>query len=94
MDYIAAFLTDTAYQGVSSDRLVVNGTGLDGEYDFWMEMVPQFPPNAQAQPATPPDPNGPTFLEALQDQLGLKLRSTTGPVDILIIDHIEEPSPN
>jgi uncharacterized protein (TIGR03435 family) len=92
MDYIAAFLTGTAYQGVSSDRLVVNRTGLDGQYDFWMEMVPQF--NGPAQQANPPDPNGPTFLEALQDQLGLKLKSTTGPVDIFIIDHIEEPSPN
>jgi uncharacterized protein (TIGR03435 family) len=92
MDYIAAFLTGTAYQGVSSDRLVVNRTGLDGEYDFWVEMVPQF--NGPAQSAIPPDPNGPTFLEALQDQLGLKLKSTTGPVDILVIDHIEEPSPN
>ncbi len=92
MDYIAAFLNGTGLQGVSSDLLVVNGTGLDGEYDFWMEMVPQF--NGPAQPAIPPDPNGPTFLEALQDQLGLKLKSTTSPVDILVIDHIEEPSPN
>ncbi len=92
MDYIAAFLTGTAYQGVSSDRLVVNRTGLVGPYDFWMEFVPQF--NGPAQPAIPPDPNGPTFLEALQDQLGLKLKSTIGPVDIFIVDHIEEPSPN
>ena len=95
MDYIAAFLNGTGLQGVSSDRLIVNGTGLDGEYDFWMEFVPQFTGPAQpGQPAIPPDPNGPTFLEALQDQLGLKLKSTTGPVDVLVIDHIEEPSPN
>ena len=93
MDYIAAFLNCTGYQGMSSDRLVVNGTGLDGEYDFWMELSPQF--NGPAPPGSiTPDPNGPTFLEALQDQLGLKLKSTTGPVDIFIIDHIEEPSPN
>ena len=91
MDYIAAFLNGTGYQGMSSDRLVVNGTGLDGEYDFWMELAPQFNP---AQPDITPDPNGPTFLEALQDQLGLKLKSTTGPVDVLVIDHVEEPSPN
>ncbi len=35
-----------------------------------------------------PDPLGPTFLEALQDQLGLKLVSATGPADVLVIDHI------
>ena len=92
MDYIAAFLNGTGYQGMSSDRLVVNGTGLDGEYDFWMEFAPQF--TGPQQPAIPPDPNGPTFLEALQDQLGLKLKSTTGPVDVLVIDHIEQPSEN
>jgi uncharacterized protein (TIGR03435 family) len=92
MDYIAAFLSGTGYRGLSSDRLVVNRTGLDGQYDFWMELAPQF--NGPVQPDTLSDPNGPTFLEALQDQLGLKLKSTTGPVDVLIIDHIEEPSPN
>jgi uncharacterized protein (TIGR03435 family) len=33
-------------------------------------------------------------LEALHDQLGLKLEPTKGPVDVLVIDHIEEPTPN
>jgi bla regulator protein BlaR1 len=95
MDYIAAFLNGTGLQGVSSDRLIVNRTGLDGEYDFWMEFAPQFAGPAQTgQAAIPPDPNGPTFLEALQDQLGLKLKSTMGPVDVLVIDHVEEPSEN
>ena len=41
-----------------------------------------------------PDPSGPTFLEALQEQLGLKLESQAGPIDILVIDHVEQPSEN
>jgi bla regulator protein blaR1 len=41
-----------------------------------------------------PDPNGPSLQDALQDQLGLKLESTKGPVDTVVIDHIEKPTPN
>ena len=40
------------------------------------------------------DENGPTFFEILKEQLGLKLESQTGPVDVLVIDHIEEPLAN
>lgn len=69
-------------------------TGLAGTYDFVVEWTPQFdsplPPGANFQP----DPAGPTFLEALKEQLGLKLEPLTGPVDVLVIDHVEEPSAN
>ncbi len=41
-----------------------------------------------------PDASGPTFLEALKEELGLTLDSQTGPVAVLVIDHVEEPSPN
>ncbi len=40
------------------------------------------------------DMTGPTFLEALKEQLGLKLVPQTAPVDVLVLDHVEEPSPN
>jgi len=88
LDYIAAFLTE--FQGL--DRPVVNRTGLSGNFDFWMELTPVA--NSSRPSDTQPDPTGPTVFEALKDQLGLKLESTTGPVDVLAIDHIEEPSPN
>ena len=41
-----------------------------------------------------PDPSRPDILSALQEQLGLKLTSSKGPVEVLVIDHVERPSPN
>ena len=91
LDYIAAFLTGTGFQGTAPDRPVVNQTGLTENYDFWIE----FAPDATRLPTgAPPDPNGPSFPEALQDQLGLKLIAKTGTVDVLVVNHIEEPTAN
>ena len=75
------------------DRPVEDKTGLIGKFDFVIEFSPHIsgPPPAGS---IPPDPNGPTFLEALKEQLGLKLVPQTGPVDVLVVDHIEEPTPN
>jgi bla regulator protein BlaR1 len=72
------------------DRPVVDQTNLAGGFDFTLEF---------AQPASggfSPDSSSsePTFTEALKDQLGLKLKATDSPVNVLVIDHIEEPSPN
>lgn len=70
------------------DRRVFDRTGLTGNIDFLIEWDRKDVTNPTAE-AT-----GPTFVEALQDQLGLKLESETGPVKTFVIDHIEEPSPN
>ena len=76
------------------DRPIFDRTGLPGKFDLIIEFAPQpkltQPPDASSQSAD----TGPMFLEALKDQLGLKLESTTGPVDTLVIDHIEQPTPN
>jgi len=79
-------------------RIVVDRTGLAGNYDIdltWTpEQIPQgrgdAPPGAPALP--PIDPNGPSLFTALQEQLGLKLESTRGPVDVLVIDKVERPT--
>jgi uncharacterized protein (TIGR03435 family) len=83
MELIAITLTG----GV--DRPVLDKTGLTGRFDFLMEFTAQRPLGADDQPGS-----GPTFLEAVKEQLGLKFEPTAGPVDVLVVDHIEEPSPN
>lgn len=73
---------------------VVDQTGLDGRYDFWIEFAPEpnraGPPNADA----PAPVEGPAFLDALREQLGLKLESTKAPLRVLVIDKLERPSEN
>jgi uncharacterized protein (TIGR03435 family) len=79
------------------DRLVVDQTGIKGEYDFTLEFTPEnvTPKGPQSmESAPPPDPSAPSIFTALQDQLGLRLESTKGSVDTIVIDHIEEPSEN
>jgi len=77
---------------VGVDRPVLDRTGLSGTFDFAIEFTPE--PNGAAPPNFQPDVTGPTFLETLQDQLGLKLEPTTGPVSVFVVDHAEQPSPN
>jgi uncharacterized protein (TIGR03435 family) len=90
MDQMIALL------GNYMDRPVVDRTGLNGTYDFTFEFA--LPIGLGSQPATDPsasDPSAPpSIFTAIQEQLGLKLESQTGPVDVLVIDHVEEPSEN
>jgi bla regulator protein blaR1 len=84
-------------------RPVIDRTGLNGKYDFKLEWTPDPgqsggpfggppPPGVDAPP--PPDPNGPSVFTAVQEQLGLRLESQKGPVDMLVIDRVEKPSEN
>lgn len=83
-------------------QIVVDKTGLKGEYDFTLKWTPdegqgQMFRGAGGPPsdgAPPPDAAGPSIFTALQEQLGLKLESQKGPVDVLVIDHLERPSEN
>jgi uncharacterized protein (TIGR03435 family) len=68
------------------DRAVVNETGLSGTFDFILEWMPERRVSATPNDAPQPEDLGPTFLEALQEQLGLKLVSRRGPVEALVID--------
>ncbi len=75
-------------------RPVVDQTGLSGNYDFTLEFTPEStvlsPPAAGTEQAS----QGPSFLEALKEQLGLKLKPTKAPLNVLVVDHVEKPSPN
>jgi uncharacterized protein (TIGR03435 family) len=78
-------------------RIVTDGTGLRGSYDFTLKWTPgenedQMVKAADARSA--PDGAGPSIFTAIQEQLGLKLESKKGPVDILVIEHVEPPSAN
>jgi uncharacterized protein (TIGR03435 family) len=82
------------------ERFVIDRTGLTGTYDYdlqWsLDHVPQFDPMGAPMrtPVTTAEPSGPSLFTALQEQLGLKLESTRGPVDVLVIDHVEYPTEN
>ena len=76
-------------------RNVIDGTGLAGAFDIHLTWAMD---SAGARTGAiynpPPDLAGPSIFTALQEQLGLKLESTKGPVEVLVIDHIEKPSGN
>jgi len=65
-------------------RQVVDETGLTGKYDFRLQVVPVGSVRD----------DGPSIFTAVQEQLGLRVESTTGPVQMLVIDQVERPSEN
>lgn len=78
-----------------AQRQVLDKTGLDGTWDFDLEFSqPQAPQFGAPDAAAPAGDTRPTIFTALQEQLGLKLESTRGPVDVLIIDSVERPTPD
>jgi len=91
MDLLARSLPLFGHLG----RPVVNRTGMSGRYDVKMNFVMSAPigPGSNIAPDNS-DVSGPTFLEALRDQLGLKLEPAVGPIQVLVIDHIENPTGN
>jgi uncharacterized protein (TIGR03435 family) len=81
----------------SLSRPIIDKTGLTGLYDVDLKFTPEQIPRGPLPPGVEPppiDPNGPTIYTALQEQLGLKLDSATGPVELLIVDAIERPTEN
>ncbi len=78
---------------------VTDRTGLTGKYDFTLTWASEktrlrasLDGASNALPAgEPPDSSGPTVFDALMDQLGLRLESVKGPVEIIVIDHVERP---
>lgn len=75
-------------------RPVVDQTGLTGRFDLELNFTPPWKMPKEQSTDAQLDLTGPTLLEALKDQLGLKLISTHALVQTLVIDHTEQPSPN
>ena len=84
---MSSFAGVTLSSRLSVGRPVIDKTGLSGVFDFHLEFAPD---NSSGGPAPPGD----SIFTALQDQLGLKLSPGKGPVDVLVVDHVERPSAN
>jgi uncharacterized protein (TIGR03435 family) len=69
------------------DRPVIDKTNLEGLFDFRLEFAP-------LQPSAPSDDPRPSVFAAIQEQLGLRLVSTRGPVDVVVVDSIQRPTAN
>jgi uncharacterized protein (TIGR03435 family) len=81
------------------NRPVFDRTKLTGAFDFQLDytpdQMPQLPPGATLPPGfTMPSADGPSLSTALQEQLGLKLESTRGPIEVLVIDSVSQPTPD
>jgi uncharacterized protein (TIGR03435 family) len=76
------------------DRPVVDKTGLTGRYDFDLEWAPDETQFGGDVPVAPTDAPSPPFFTAIQQELGLKLEATRGPIDALVVDRAERPSAN
>jgi uncharacterized protein (TIGR03435 family) len=78
-------------------RSVIDRTGFTGLFDLQLDFVPD-----DTTPSMPPPPpnsgisdiTGVSIAQALQQQLGLRLQSTKGPVEVIVVDHAERPSQN
>lgn len=93
-DIKLSFVADSMSALANLGRPIVDKTGIDGTVDFTLEWAPEKlgagAPNAQAQAEL----SGPTFTDALREQLGIKLESQKGPLEVIVLDHIEHPSEN
>lgn len=93
-----AFLANSLSQMVQ--RVVTDKTRLTANYEFEVAFAPDGPQAGPGGPAfgggvpPPVDPNAPSIYTAVQEQLGLKLESSRGPVAVLIVDRVEPPTPD
>jgi uncharacterized protein (TIGR03435 family) len=82
-------------------RTVIDKTGFIGMFNFQLNFAPGDAVGNSPGPVPAGDPEKlpasadlPTIFSALQEQLGLRLRSAKGPIQVLVIDHVERPSGN
>lgn len=85
MQMLADVLIASVNRMDAVDRVVVDRTGLSGGFDLTLEWTPDELSAASS---------GASIFTALQEQLGLKLEPTRGPVEVIVIDHVERPTPD
>jgi bla regulator protein blaR1 len=90
MDHLAQYLPTLIPFG----RPIIDRTGLTGSFDFSLQFAPEPNGASTVDSATQPDLEGPTAFEALKEQLGLTLKPIKASLQTLVIDHVEQPSPN
>lgn len=88
------FMADMFSQRVDLGRPMIDATGLTGTFDFLVEFTPESKGRTASDANLASDPDGPTFEQALRDQLGLKLESRRSSMNVMILDHLERPSEN
>ena len=79
------------------DRPVVDQTGLQGTYDFVLTWAPdesQATQDGTKAPSPNGEPDVPGLFTAVQEQLGLKLSAAKTEVEVMVVDRVEQPSPN
>jgi uncharacterized protein (TIGR03435 family) len=84
-------------QSTVLDRPVVDRTGLEGRWEFvlkWMPDETQFGGQVKLPSTSDAADNPPPLFTAIQEQLGLKIETQKTTVDVMVIDHVDHPSPN
>ena len=89
--YLCWFL---GQQMQNDPRPVIDRTGLTQVYDFTFNFMPELPPGVSIDALPPEMQNRPTIMDALREQLGLRLGTRKGPVENYVIDHVDKPSEN
>jgi uncharacterized protein (TIGR03435 family) len=74
-------------------RVVIDQTGLTGDYAFTLNYAPQRLAETNVEDGSS-DPSHASLFAALTEQLGLKLKSIKAPIDVIVIDHVDLPTPN
>jgi len=83
------------FLGVVLGRPVIDRTGISGRFDFDLEFaLDQSTPGFVPDDTSASSVEGPSVVTAIQEQTGLKLESTKGPVEFLVIDRVRMPSEN
>jgi uncharacterized protein (TIGR03435 family) len=89
MDQIADWISGAG----DLDLPVVNRSGLEGSFDFVLEFIPDKLEDAIPDPSRA-EAAGPDFQEAVEDQLGMRLKKEQATIALFFVDRLEYPSPN